>query len=81
MGGAGDVNMRNELEKPKGVVRQLPAGDPRDINHPSHREQWDALAEAIGRMAAREDFARMKAAQEGTIPAGIKPRRGAGQGK
>jgi hypothetical protein len=41
-----------------GTVRPLPPDDPRDPNHPSRAALWDAFAEAIGRMLARQDFAR-----------------------
>jgi hypothetical protein len=42
--------------KPLGIVRQLPADDPRSLDHPSHREKWLALARALGRLDARKDF-------------------------
>jgi hypothetical protein len=48
----------------KGIVRALPPDDPRSLAHPSHREQWLELAGAIGRMEARDEFARMKQHQK-----------------
>jgi hypothetical protein len=49
--------MRRRIEKrPVGKARQLPADDPRNLNHPSHDEAWDELAGAIGRMQATELF-------------------------
>jgi hypothetical protein len=49
--------MRTRIGKrPLGKVRQLPPDDPRNPNHPSHKEQWLELARAIGRMEAREEF-------------------------
>jgi hypothetical protein len=44
--------------KVKAVIRPLPIDDPRNLNHPCHDEQWKALAEALGRQIAREEFAR-----------------------
>jgi hypothetical protein len=35
---------------------ELPADDPRNLDHPSHREQWLEFARALGRMDARKDF-------------------------
>jgi hypothetical protein len=40
----------------QGVIRPLDPDDPRNIDHPSHREQWLELARAIGRLEAREEF-------------------------
>jgi len=50
--------------KPKmiGRVRQLPPPDPRSLDHPSHKDQWLELARAFGRLEAREELERMKAA-------------------
>jgi hypothetical protein len=39
-----------------GIIRPLAPDDPRDLNHPCHREQWLELARAIGRLEAREEF-------------------------
>jgi hypothetical protein len=30
--------------------------DPSSLDHPSHKEQWLALARALGRLDARRDF-------------------------
>jgi hypothetical protein len=30
--------------------------DPRNLSHPSHKEQWLELARALGRLDARRDF-------------------------
>jgi hypothetical protein len=38
------------------VMRPLDPSDPRSLEHPSHKEQWLALAEAIGRSLADEEF-------------------------
>ena len=43
--------------KPRGIIRTLDPSDPRNPNHPCHDDQWDELAEAIGRMLARQDYA------------------------
>lgn len=51
-------------EKIKGIVRELDPDDPRNINHPSHREQWLELARVLGRMDAREDFEHLKAGKK-----------------
>ena len=42
--------------KPRGIIRKLDPSDPRNPNHPCHDVQWDELAEAIGRMLARQDY-------------------------
>jgi hypothetical protein len=39
-----------------GIVRPLAADDPRDLNHPCHREQFLELARAIGRSMARKQY-------------------------
>jgi hypothetical protein len=41
----------------KGTVRSLDPADPRNLSHPSHREQWLELARALGRLEAREEYA------------------------
>jgi hypothetical protein len=48
--------MRTRIVRPPGKVRKLPPDDPRSLDHPSHKEQWLELADAIGRMEARERF-------------------------
>jgi hypothetical protein len=40
----------------KGTVRSLDPADPRNLSHPSHREQWLELARALGRFEAREEY-------------------------
>jgi hypothetical protein len=40
--------------------RELDATDPRSIDHPSHREQWLALARALGRLDAKAEFAALQ---------------------
>ena len=42
--------------KPKDVGRTLDPSDPRSLDHPSHREAWLELADAIGRLEAREEI-------------------------
>jgi hypothetical protein len=39
-----------------GPVRDLDPADPKSLDHPSHKEQWLALARALGRLDARRDF-------------------------
>jgi hypothetical protein len=43
-------------KKPAGPARYLDAGNPKSLSHPSHREQWLALARALGRLDAKRDF-------------------------
>jgi len=46
-----------EIGKPtKVVIRTLDPADPRSLGHPSHREAWLELADAIGRLEAREEI-------------------------
>lgn len=47
------------------VIRPLAADDPRNIDHSSHREQWLALADALGRMDAREAYAKLQKRKTG----------------
>jgi hypothetical protein len=49
--------------KQKAIVRELPESDPRNLAHPSNREQLLEFARAIGRMEAREHFLRVKQAK------------------
>jgi hypothetical protein len=53
--------MRRRIGSKIGVVRALPPGDPRSLDHPCHDEQWLELARAIGRSMARQHYARCKA--------------------
>jgi hypothetical protein len=39
-----------------GIVRPLADSDPHDLNHPFHRENWLAVARAIGEALADEDY-------------------------
>jgi hypothetical protein len=43
-----------------GVDRNLDPADLRSIDHPSHREQWLALARALGRLDAKAEFAALQ---------------------
>jgi hypothetical protein len=47
-------------EKPEGHIRDLPADDPQNPGHASHREQWLEVARAIGRALAEQDYERAK---------------------
>jgi hypothetical protein len=51
------VIMRNRIKAKHGIIRQLDPADPRNLNHPSHKEQWLELARALGRMEAEEEYA------------------------
>jgi hypothetical protein len=51
-----------------GIIRPLGADDPRDLNHPCHREQWLELARAIGRLEAREEFHLLQQQNAGLKP-------------
>jgi hypothetical protein len=42
--------------KKRGAVRQLDISDPRNLDHPSHDEQWHELARAIGRSIGRVQY-------------------------
>jgi hypothetical protein len=49
-----DVRMKR---KPlKAIIRPLDPYDPRSWDHPSHKEQWLALAAELGRSLAKRDF-------------------------
>jgi hypothetical protein len=48
------ANMAGISKPAKVVIRTLDPADPRSLDHPSHREAWLRLADAIGRMEARE---------------------------
>jgi hypothetical protein len=41
--------------KNKGTIRPLDPDDPRNLDHPSHKEQWLEIARAIGRQMARDE--------------------------
>jgi hypothetical protein len=41
-----------------GIVRRLADSDPHNLNHPSQRENWLAVARAIGEALADEDYER-----------------------
>jgi hypothetical protein len=43
--------------KKLGTIRQLDPADPRNLNHPSHKEQWLEFARVLGRLEAREEYA------------------------
>lgn len=43
-------------KKQIGPARDPDPTDPRSLSHPSHKEQWLALARALGRLDARRDF-------------------------
>ena len=42
--------------KIRAVIRPLDSSDPRNLSHPRHREAWLQLADAIGRLEAREEL-------------------------
>jgi hypothetical protein len=50
-----------KIKKPRGTVRPLDPDDPRNLDHPCHRQQWLELARAIGRSMATEQFAKDRA--------------------
>lgn len=41
--------------------------DPASLAHPSHKEQWLALARALGRLDAKKDFEAMYGSKGKTI--------------
>lgn len=43
-----------KLARPRATIRPLDRTDPRSIDHPDHRKTWLELADAIGRLEARE---------------------------
>jgi hypothetical protein len=51
--------MRKRIRFDRGIVRPLDPNDPRNLDDPSHKEQWLEFARAIGRMEAREEFERL----------------------
>jgi hypothetical protein len=48
-----------KVDERVGIVRSLDPTDPRNLDHPSHREQWLELARALGRLEAREEYERL----------------------
>ena len=50
----------NQRTSPRlhGIIRQLPDSDTHNLNHPYHRENWLAVARAIGEALADEDHER-----------------------
>ncbi len=51
--------------RPDVIIHELPPDDPRNINHPMHREKWLDLARVLGRMDARMEYQRaLSAAKE-----------------
>jgi hypothetical protein len=59
--------MRTRIRRQKGIVRPLDPDDPRSLDHPSHKERWLELADAIGRLEAREEFERLHRKQSDGI--------------
>jgi hypothetical protein len=49
--------MRDRIKAKHGIIRPLDPADPRNLNHPSHREQWLELARAMGRAEADDELA------------------------
>jgi hypothetical protein len=47
----------NDNYKKIGTIRPLDKNDPRNIDHPSHKEKWLELARVLGRLEAREEYA------------------------
>jgi hypothetical protein len=48
------------MRKRIGIIRELPADDPRNIDHPCHDEQWLELARTLGRAMADRDWDNLK---------------------
>jgi hypothetical protein len=55
---AANDNQRNSPRAFYGIVRPLADSGPHNLNHPSHRENWLAVARAIGEALADEDYER-----------------------
>jgi hypothetical protein len=55
---AANDNQRNLPCGLYGIIRPLPDSDPNNLNHPYHRENWLAVARAIGEALADEDHER-----------------------
>lgn len=54
----------NRHKGPKVIIRRVgDPSDPRRLDHPSHREAWLRLADAIGRLEAREEINRRRGAK------------------
>jgi hypothetical protein len=48
------------MRRPRiGIVRPLPPDDPRSLDHPSHKEQWLKVADALGELLADLDWDRL----------------------
>jgi hypothetical protein len=46
----------NDNYKKLGTVRPLDKNDPRNIDHPSHKEKWLVLMRELGRITAARDW-------------------------
>jgi hypothetical protein len=55
---AANDNQRNLPGGLHGTIRPLPDSDPHNLSHPSYRENWLAVARAIGEALADEDYER-----------------------
>jgi len=61
-----EISAKNETRhhdndnKPRGKIRLLDLSDPRNLSHPSHRDQWLQFARVLGRLEAREEYATMQ---------------------
>jgi hypothetical protein len=55
--------VRNSTRFGKGTIRPLDPDDPRNPDHPCHREQWLELARALGRLAADMEWDRLHSDQ------------------
>jgi hypothetical protein len=56
--------VRSRIKKLAGIIRKLPPDDPRNPDHPMHRDKWLELARALGRAMADHDWNRMHADEE-----------------
>jgi hypothetical protein len=50
---------RRDSRRAAGIIRPLAADDPRNIDHPSHKEHFLELARTLGRLEAQEEFERL----------------------
>jgi hypothetical protein len=46
----------NDNYKKRGTIRPLDKNDPRNIDHPSHKEKWLVLMRELGRITAARDW-------------------------
>jgi hypothetical protein len=46
----------NDNYKRLGTVKPLDKSDPRNIDHPSHKEKWLVLMRELGRITAARDW-------------------------